>query len=220
MWFPFLSNTLNDEVARENIFINNILCWGVRIFHNRHVTCQKRNIWLLCKYKTSYILYHHAHPLHTFWLYFIICLTERTHDCNNKMRSCKKVHSRHGNRKEEYIHEVCIFQMLIIFTLWLQIPFFTVYDMYLWNIYLMLILCSYCLWGIGDKGFAISKCLTLSSLLNAVQLLIHILFNFVTMLLSIHVSDIDDDVTAVERCIGISLINFVKMTEYDLLIIL
>lgn len=40
------------------------------------------------------------------------------------------------------------------------------------------------------------------------------------MLLSIHVSDIDDDVTAVERCIGISLINVVKMTEYDLSIIL
>lgn len=41
------------------------------------------------------------------------------------------------------------------------------------------------------------------------------------MLLSIHVSDIDDDITAVERCtMSTSLINFVKMTEFDLLMIL
>lgn len=40
------------------------------------------------------------------------------------------------------------------------------------------------------------------------------------MFLSIHVPDTDDDITVVEWCISICLINFVKMTEFDLSMIL
>lgn len=106
MWFPFFFDKHIKQ--KENIFINNVLYWGVQIFHNWHVTCQKRNIWLLCKYKTCNILYHHAHPLHTFWLYFIVSMTERTYDYNN-MRSYKKVRLRDRNSMKNTF-EVYIFQ--------------------------------------------------------------------------------------------------------------
>lgn len=85
--FDFLFwQTLNDTASKKRkYFINNILYWGVQIFHNWHVTCQKRNIWLFCT--KHYYCYIATHILYT--LFDFIWLHEwRLYD--NNMRSDEK----------------------------------------------------------------------------------------------------------------------------------